>query len=142
MSKLATDKKGISLIEAAIAIAVLLIGIVAIAQTFPASIKVNKTAEQTTVAANLAQGKIEELVSQSFEDLPVGTVEPRHRLAESSTNPFYYYERETAVDYVDADFNYSAIPTDLKRINTTVYWRNAISKTEKSNNVKLVVSKK
>lgn len=142
MLKSATDKKGISLIEATIAIAILLIGIVAAAEIFPLSIKVDKTAEQTTVAAELAQSKIEEIFSQEFDNIAVGTIEPRHRLASSSSNPFYSYERETAVDYVDGNLVHSAQPTGLKRISTTIYWRNAVSKTEKNFNVILLTSQK
>ena len=142
MSKSAINKKGLSLIETAIAIAVLLIGIVAAAQIFPLSVKVDKTAEQTTVAADLAQSKIEEVFSQGFENISAGTIEPRHRLAASSTNPFYPYERQTVVDYVDGNLNYSAAATGLKRISTTVYWRNAVSKTEKNTNVQILINQK
>ncbi len=142
MSKSAINKKGITLIETAIAITILLIGIVAAAQIFPLSVKVDKAAEQTTIAADLAQSKIEEIFSQGFENISVGTVEARHRLAVSSTNPFYYYERQTVVDYVDGSLNYSASPTGLKRISTTIYWRNAVTKTEKNTNVKILISQK
>jgi Tfp pilus assembly protein PilV len=142
MSKSVINNQGISLIEAAIAITVLLVGIVAAAQIFPLAVKVNKTAEQTTVAADLAQSKIEEVFSQGFENIPLGTIEPRQRLANSSTNPFYYYERQTVVDYVDSDLNYSAATTGLKRISTTIYWRNAVSKTEKNTNVIIIISQK
>ena len=142
MSKSPTDKKGISLIEASIAIAILLIGIVAAAQIFPLAVKVDNTAEQTTVAADLAQSEIEQIFSKGFENIAVGTIESRHRLAVSSTNPFYSYERQTIVDYVDGNINYSATATGIKRISTTVYWRNAVSKTEKNTNVIILISQK
>lgn len=142
MSKSVINKKGISLIEATIAIAVLLIGIVAAAQIFPMSVKVNKIAEQTTIAADLAQSEIEEIFSQGFENIPIGTIEPRHRLAGSSTNPFYFYERQTVVDYVDSNLNHSVSPTGIKQISTTIYWHNAVSKTEKNTNVKILISQR
>lgn len=144
MLKLAINKKGISLIEATIAIAILLIGIVAAAEIFPLAVKVDKTAEQKTVAVDLAQSKIEEVFSQGFENITVGTIEPRHRLASSSTNPFYFYERETTVDYVimNGIIDHSDNPTAIKRISTTIYWRSAVSKDEASSSVKLLVSQK
>jgi len=140
MSKSIINKKGITLIEVAIAITILLIGIVAAAQIFPLAVKVDKTAEQTTVASDLAQSEIEQVFSQSFDSITIGTIEPLHKLATSSTNPFYYYQRQTVVDYVDGNLNYSASATGLKRVNTTVYWTNAVTKASKNTNVQLIIS--
>ncbi|MFA6594440.1 MAG: hypothetical protein WCT16_04275 [Candidatus Buchananbacteria bacterium] len=115
-------KAGISILEAIIAIAVLAMAILGIIQIFPLALKMSRIAEQTTVAANLAQAQAETVYSWDYDEIGVGTIEARHRLASDSSNPFYKFERQTIVDYVDGDLNDSATDTGLKKISITVYW--------------------
>ena len=136
------NQRGLTLLEAAIAIAVLLIGVLNIVQIFPLSFKLGKTAEQTTMAINLAQAKIEELFYLGYDNLVVGTVEPKHRLAADSTNPFYHYQRQTDIEYVDQNLNYSAGETGLKKITVTVYWYHPLLKNESSQETIILISKK
>jgi len=113
---------GISILEAILAIAVLAMAILGIIQIFPLALKMSRIAEQTTVAANLAQAQAETIHSLNYSEISTGAIEARHRLASDPANPFYKYERQTVVDYVDGDLNNSATDLGLKKISITVYW--------------------
>lgn len=116
------NQQGLSLIEALLAVAVLMIGVLVTINIFPAALKISKNAEQETVAANLAQAKIEEMFSLGYDNIAVGTIEARHRLSADAANPFYNYERQTVAAYADGDLNDSAAATGMKKITATVYW--------------------
>jgi len=68
-------KKGFTLIELLVAIFVLTVGIVAVLQAFPLGTYIQKSSQMTTVAIQLSQAKLEELISKSYDDplLFVGT---------------------------------------------------------------------
>jgi len=142
MSKSKIKTSGISILEAMIAISLLLLGILALTKIFPLALKIGQTAEDSTIAANLAQAKLEELFSWSYENIPLGAIEPRHRLSADASNPFYRYERETDVSYVDADLNPTPSATGLKQITAVVYWQSRILSTEKNIEVKLLMVEK
>lgn len=137
-----TKTDGLSLIEATIAIAVLAVGLLAIIQLFPFSMKVSRTAEQSTVAANLAQAKIEEMFSLGYENIGVGTIEAKHRLSSSPENPFYQYQRQTIVEHVDGNLTTSASTTGMKKISVTVYWQSPSTGLERSLPVNVLISQK
>ncbi|MFH1226246.1 MAG: type II secretion system protein [bacterium] len=118
------NQQGITLIETIVAIAILSIAIFAIINIFPKGIQIIKTAERNTVAAFLAQEKIEELESLPYGDIPIGTIEEKQKMSNDPDNPFYYYQRETEIIYVDPDNGLAQSQTDLgiKQIKTTIYW--------------------
>ncbi len=122
------------MIEIILALAILMIAILAIIRIFPTGLQVTKMAEKNTVAAFLAQEKIEELASLSYGDILIGTIETKHKLSDDPDNSFYYYERETIVVYVDPNNDLVETGDDLgiKRIKTTVYWFTAGQTDEKS----------
>ncbi|MFA5125137.1 MAG: hypothetical protein WC473_04960 [Patescibacteria group bacterium] len=119
---LSLNKSGISILEAILAIAVLAMAILGIIQIFPLALKMSRIAEQTTVAANLAQAQAETIYSLDYNGINTGIIEARHRLASDPANPFYKYERQTTVNYVDGNLNNSAIDVGLKKISITIYW--------------------
>lgn len=121
-NRLNADQSGLSLIEAMLAVAVLMIGVLVTVNIFPAALKISKNAEQETVAANLAQAGIEAAFSLGYDNIAVGVIEAKHRLSASSSNPFYNYQRQTVVSYVDGNMADSATATGLKKISVTVYW--------------------
>ncbi|MBI5765667.1 prepilin-type N-terminal cleavage/methylation domain-containing protein [Candidatus Falkowbacteria bacterium] len=133
---------GFTLLEVMIAITILIIGILAVARIFPLALKVAKSAEQATIAINLAQAKIEEIFYLDYDNIPIGAIEAKHRLADDMQNPFYYYQRQTVAEYVDSDLNYSATETGLKKITVTAYWRSSVLALEKSRDLIILISKK
>ena len=142
MSKIRTNHYGISIIEALIAMSILLIGILSIARVFPLATKISRSAEETTIAANLAQGQIESLFSLGYEDIGTGLIETKHRLAADPGNPFYNYQRQTDIRYVDANLSTSTSDTGLKKITVTVFWNNPALNTEKSYPLIMLLSQK
>lgn len=136
------DNRGISIIEAVLATAILAIGILSIITLFPLALKISRDAEQETVAANLAQGKIEELFSLGYENIATSTIETRHRLATDPANPFYNYERQTVSQLVDGNLNDSASDLGLKKITVTMYWKTANLGLAKELPVSILISRK
>ena len=137
-----TDKRGLSLLEAVIAMAILSIGLLIIIRIFPLTAKMSKTAEQSTIAANLGQAKIEEMFSLGYDNIAIGTLESKHRLGSTADNPFYQYQRQTVTEYVDGDLNYSATETGLKKISVTVYWISQTTGLERNLPVNVLISQK
>ena len=63
------SKKGFSLLEILIALAVMLVGIVGVMSLFPVGLRASKVAENYTLAAILAQQKIDEAKLTGFASL-------------------------------------------------------------------------
>lgn len=139
---LKSNNQGISIIEAVLATAVLAIGILSIITLFPMALKISRGAEQETVAANLAQGKIEEIFSLGYENIATGTIEERHRLSTDPANPFYNYERQTVSQLVDGDLNNSVTDLGLKKITVTMYWQTPNLDVAKELPVSILISQK
>lgn len=142
MLKSITKTDGLSLIEATITIAVLSIGLLAIIQLFPLSMKLSRTAEQSTIATNLAQAKIEELFSLGYENIEIGNIEVKHRLSSNPENPFYHYQRQTIIEYVDENLITSVSTTGIKKINVTVYWQSPSTRLERNLSFNALISQK
>ena len=141
MSK-SNNQTGLTLLEAAITIAVILIGVMTIVQIFPLAFKIGKTAEQTTVAINLAQAKIEEIFFLDYDNIAIGEIEAKHRLSSDPASPFYNYQRQTVAEYVDGNLAASPTETELKKITVTVYWYHTFLGYEKSEEIIILISKK
>jgi Tfp pilus assembly protein PilV len=136
------NNQGVSLIEAIVSVFILAIGIISIATIFPLIIKTSKTSEQETIAANLIQAKMEELFYYGYDGLETGIIEPKSRLAQDPTNPFYNYQREVEISYVDGDLNDSLTETGLKKIIVTVYYNTAQFNLEKALPITVLIAKK
>ena len=142
MSKIKTNHRGISILEALIAISILLIGILSIARVFPLATKISRSSEETTIAANLAQSEIETLFSWGYEGIGTGLIETKHRLSADPNNPFYAYQRQTDVRYVDANLSTSSSNTGLKKITVTIFWNSPAINSEKSYPMIVLISQK
>lgn len=136
------SNKGISLLEAVMAIAVISIGILSIVTLFPLALRISRNAEQETIATNLMQAKAEELFSLGYDNIPIGTIEAKHRLSTDPNNPFYAYWRQTVSQYVNADLNYSAGATGIKKITITSYWISPRINIEKNDSLIILISQK
>jgi Tfp pilus assembly protein PilV len=131
------------MIEVVVTIAVIAIGIMALTQLFPTSLTSTKSANHETTAVNLAEAKLEEMMSIPYDEVSIGTIEPKTRLATSSSEWLYNYQRQTVVTYVDGeDLTTSATDTGLKKITTTVYWQNATTDSERSTELHLLIADK
>jgi prepilin-type N-terminal cleavage/methylation domain-containing protein len=131
MSKFPTNR-GFTLIESAVAIAILTIGLFAVIQFFPLSIEVIGNSQRTTTASNLGLSKIEELNGLAYDDLTVGVFEIKQRVSNDPNNYLYNYQRQVDIETLDSDLNPSASDLGLKEITVTVFWLSAIGNTERS----------
>lgn len=94
-----SDERGISVLDAMVAAAILAVGLVSLAQLMFVAARVARDAEQLTSASTLAGQKLEELRGIAFFETAEGVVSDE-RLASS---PAGALERDTPgyVDYVD-----------------------------------------
>ena len=122
---------GFSLIEIMVAILIIGTTFIGLLQAFPYAMKINKTAENQTIASYLAQAKLEELNQLDYNEIATTTIEVKHRLGATSSL-LYTFQRETVATYVDGNIQDSAIDLGLKKITTTVYYTGSLSKTERS----------
>lgn len=120
-SKLRTTL-GFSIIEILAAITFLTVGIFAIAKIFPFGIQISQNAEDRTIAATLAQDKIEELISSGYEGIAIGIIEAKQEIPSGSFGDKYNFYRQTIVSFVDGDLADSVSDTGMKKIEVTVFW--------------------
>lgn len=120
-SKLKTQNLswGFTLVEGLVAATVLLVGILGIIQLFPAGFKATKISKEETIATNIAQAKMEEIISQTYPDIES---EAQTHYNPDPTSPFYNYLTQVDVVYVDSNLNQLGTDTGLKQITVTVTW--------------------
>ncbi len=112
---------GFTLIETLIALAVVSVGMVIVLQVFPSGFSIEKNTQLETQATLAAQEKVEELLSESFSELSVGTT------TESSLPiPLERFSRTTKVSFINANLQESASDTSFKKIEVTVFWESPI----------------
>jgi len=145
MNKIGLIKKlrrpvGMTLLEVMVAFSILTVALISLMQSFPLSLAINKTSENATKASYLAQAKLEELNSLGYGNIATGTIEAKHRLADSSTDYLYYFQRQAVVSYVDGNLADSGSDTGLKKITVTIYYTNVLSKIEKSYSTVTLIS--
>lgn len=134
------NSDGLSLLEIIVALTIIFVAFLGLMQAFPFSLTINKTAENATKAAFLAQEKIEQLRSLGYQGIDVGTVEEKHRLSETSSDYLYYFQRETTISYVDGNLDDSLSDLGIKKISTNVYYTNSLSKNEKVYNLTTLIN--
>lgn len=114
-------RKAFTIIEVLVAIFILEIGILGVASFFTSGFKITRIAREETMASNLAAGLLDEEVSNSFDNIPVGAG-TRTKYSTDTSSPFYNYEKKIDIAYIDADLNESASATEMKKIVATIYW--------------------
>ena len=120
-------QKGFTLLEFIIAISVLIIGIVAILQIFPLAFNIEQMNQMRTKAALLAQGKIEEINSQTYQNVSVGS-----EIEDSLSPPFEKFSRETTINYVNSELQDSVSDLGLKKIEIILSWKSFLQIGESS----------
>ncbi len=135
------NKKGFSIIEVIAAIALLAIGIFAIAKMFPFGLQISKSSEEITVATMAANEEMEYLIALGYDGVNTGTIEAKQSISIGSFGNIYGLSRETVVSYVDGSLNNSATDTGIKKIEITVYWIQS-TEGEKSVEFKRLISKR
>lgn len=134
------NKNGFTLIESAIAMVVLLIGVFAVIQFFPLGLQIIGNSQERTAASSIAIAQLETVRSQSYDDISTGTIETKARVSSDPSSYLYDYQRETTVEFVDSDFNTSVTDVGLKKITVTTYWMSPLGNQERSTNISTVIS--
>lgn len=98
--------KGFTLLEVLIAIVIFTVGIVTIVGLFSTGLVGSTDAENTTIAMNLAQRRMEEIRNLDFD---TGIVNEN----KAEVSGFSGFQRKVAV---------TEPQTDLKQVTVTVYW--------------------
>ena len=111
-----STQRGISLVEVLVAAAVAGIAIVALLRALPAVLRASGSVAAETRAAFLAQGEIEYLKMQGYEDVPV-MPDPGERRAYPRDDSYEY-------EYVCLDREHGAedLPEGIKEIRLTTFW--------------------
>ena len=133
-------KKGFTLIELLIAIFVLAVGIVAVLEMFPLGTYVQKSAQMGTLASELCQEKMEEIISESYNNILPGVNEEPYGFNSSLPS----FKRKTEVNYFDP--NNPQVPPDqdlgIKKIEVTVFWKSPLGINEKEIKLATLISKR
>src|SRR3989344_5941949 len=117
-------KKGISLLEVTIALAILTIGVIYLMTVFPFGLNAARNSEQSTRAAFLAQAKIEEVISAIYGDVATG--QGREPSLAALDQDFAGFSRQTTANYVDEHLAASADDEGLKKVVVEVFWQDAL----------------
>lgn len=115
--------KGFTLIETATAVFILSVGICAVLIIFPLSLKIIRSSDLATKAVGLAQEKIEEISSNDYDSVDLGTTN------ENLASPFNMFLRQTTVSYVDPanGMQVSQTDTGIKKIMVMISWNSLLS---------------
>jgi len=134
------SKEGFTLIELLIAIFVLAVGLVAVLQAFPMGAYIQKTAQMTTVAVQISQDKMEEVISWQYAEIIVGTTDESYGFDADSPS----FRREMEVGYFDPD-NPEIPPVEdsgIKKIRVSVFWRSHLGLLEKEVKIATLIARK
>lgn len=145
MRKIAKNQKGLSLIELMIAIFILLVGILGVLTMFPIGSGQGKSAEMETIAIQLGQAKIEEIVAKSYTEILAENITEGY----TTISGFPSYKRVTSINYVYVDNNKVLYPdqsaasdTGIKKIEITVFWNPPLTRGERNIKIVNLVTKK
>ena len=131
---------GFTIIESAVAIAVLMLGLWAVLQFFPLGIKIIGDSQNLTTASNLAVAQLETVSSLGYESITTGTFEAKQPISSDTSSYLNRYQRQTEVEYLDANFNSSITDVGLKKVTVTVFWLSPILVSEKSTSASIVIA--
>ena len=122
-----TTNSGFTLVEALLAIAILVIGVLGVIQLFPAGLNSTKMSKEETIATHLTQAKLEEYQAASYDSV---ASENRARVSSDPNDQNYKYERQSIVTYINGDLTQSESDIGLKKVIVSVFWQE--SGTEKN----------
>jgi len=123
--RLFKTNSGFTLIETLIALAILMIAVLSIVQLFPLGLKASYQAKNLSLATNLAQAKLEKLISDNYDNLAIGIT--TEDTLSSIDSDFSSFIRVTEINYVDGNLNSSIEDLGLKKVVVYVSWPNSFT---------------
>ena len=112
--------KAFTLLEILIAFGILAVIVPLFLFSLPQASQADRISRAKTSAIYLAQEKLEEYLSYSYADIPIGMIEAKSALTEVE---FSRFQREVSTIWVDEDYNQADFDTGLKKITVTIYWQ-------------------
>ena len=103
-----------------ISITLLAVGILGVIQAFPRGMSAEKDIELITIAEQLAQAKLEQLVAVNYDEIPAGTLENGVRVSSNASSPLYNFLRTTIITLVDSNLADSDTDIGLKKIIVSI----------------------
>ncbi len=114
--------RAFTLVEVIVSIAVLSIGVMAVAAFFASSSTLTHLASNESIAANLAQGYVDDTLSNSYDDLAVGQ-STKEKVTTDTASPLYNFSKQTTISLIDADLNQSTQDIGLKKIQVVISYQ-------------------
>jgi len=140
-----SNLKSFTLIELMVAVFILTVAIVGVLAIFPLGLKTGKSGEMASLATQLAQAKIEEIISQSYGEILVGETTEEY----GTISDFPSYKRQSKINYVYVDANKVLYPdqeavsdSGVKKIEVKVFWKSPFAGLEKDIKIANLISKK
>lgn len=125
-------KKSFTLVEVLVAAAILTIGMVSAIGTFSVGIKYANSAKQEAAASGIMQEAMESALALGYDNISAGTWE-RVRFSGDPASPFYGFETQISVFFVDGDLSETILDNGLKKIKAIVFWTDSgIEKSEEA----------
>jgi len=121
------NKRGFSILEVLLSLAIICIAIVFLASSLPFGLLATQKVTTTAQANFLAQAKMEELASLTYQELEV--IDTTEQSLTKIDTDFAGFSRETKTEYLDQDFNQVNEDDGLKKITVIVSWTDRIKKT-------------
>lgn len=120
------NQQGFSLIETLVALTILTVATSYVIGVFPKGLNSSLSALEETTAVNLAQAKVEEVISTPYDEISTGVItEDSLSLIDAD---FSRYKRITTVNYVDGNLDSSANDVGLKKVKVDVVWLDGLKK--------------
>lgn len=125
------------MIETATAVFILSVGICGVLIIFPLSLKIIQSSNLATKAVGLAQEKIEDISSNDYDSIAVGTTN------ENLASPFNMFSRQITASYVDPanGMNISQTDTGIKKITVVISWDSVLSVGQQNITINGLISK-
>lgn len=142
-----SQNKGFTLIEAMVAIFILIIGIVGISQLFPFGLSQEKSSEMRTKATQFAQAKIEEMTAKSYDEIRCSASLPPCEEVENEIPESTSFKRTLKIKFADPLNNLQepvppATDTGIKKIEVVVSWKSPLFVSEESLSIVTLITKR
>lgn len=139
---------GFTLMETIIAVFLLTVGIVGLLYMFPAGLQTGKSAQMTSLATQLGQAKIEEIISENYDDpvLQEGITTEDY----GAISGFESFKRVTTVNCVEpnnltevaCDYDVINDPDPMKKAEIKVFWKSPLGPSERNIKISNLTAKR
>jgi len=138
---------GFTIVEAMIAIFILVVGLVGVSQLFPLSLSLGQSSKMTTQGIQFAKGKIEEITAKSYAEIRCIASLPPCEEIENEVPENTSFKRKTKIQFADPMNNLQepsppTTDTGLKKVEVIVSWNPTILISEESVSAITLITKK